>query len=521
MSTTPKDAGDERLMFDDDDRDAEADQRPPAPPWKLLIVDDDAEVHSVTKMALNSFSFMERRLQFIHAYSGSEACEVLKANPDIAVVLLDVVMESNDAGLRAVRKIREELGNKLVRIIVRTGQPGLAPEREVTLNYDINDYKAKAELTAQKLYVSLVAALRSYNDLQTIESNRRGLVKILDAASSMDFRSRSLFASGLLQQLAALLEVGEQDLLLLRQDEDGGGCSIMAAAGNFDAFAGEPVDQVLDPALVARIMALFADGVPAREGRYSLRRIELAELPPVVLMLGGSRQISEAELLLAAMFCRKIVQASENFDALEQGRQDQEGALSLLGLLGSQASYLDARYLAHRGQLCRDLALQMQADGVAMDRRLPALIQGASQLADIGNAKLSAELLEQATPLSELQRRQQREHVRIGATLIEDMLAVRPEARLLKLARELALHHHERPDGSGYPQGLGAADIPLAARILAVADGYMALSSARPWRAAFGHEAALAELQQQSGSGYDPQVLQALQAVAEQYRPGS
>ncbi|RRJ19454.1 response regulator [Rheinheimera mesophila] len=130
--------------------------------WTVLIVDDEAEIHQITLLALRDFSFMQHKLKFISAYSAAEARHILQHNHEIALILLDVVMETDDAGLVLVRYIREQLQNKLVRIILRTGQPGQAPEHRIVLDYDINDYRAKTELTVQRLTTSVVSALRSY-----------------------------------------------------------------------------------------------------------------------------------------------------------------------------------------------------------------------------------------------------------------------------------------------------------------------------------------------------------------------
>lgn len=138
--------------------------------WKVLIADDEPDVHVATKLVLRDFSFMGRGIEFLDAYDGNETCEILRQNPDTAVVFLDVVMETEDAGLKAVRRIREEIGNQAVRIILRTGQPGHAPEEHVVLNYHIDDYKSKSEMTTRKLFTSLVFALRSFDDLHGAES---------------------------------------------------------------------------------------------------------------------------------------------------------------------------------------------------------------------------------------------------------------------------------------------------------------------------------------------------------------
>lgn len=144
-------------------------------PWKIIVADDDEEVHAVTSLALSNFQFKGRSLEIISSYSALETEKHILENPDTAVILLDVVMENHDSGLELVKYIRERVGNSMVRIILRTGQPGYAPEMEVIQSYDINDYKEKTELTSSKLVTTLIASIRNYDDLQRIEEHRRSL----------------------------------------------------------------------------------------------------------------------------------------------------------------------------------------------------------------------------------------------------------------------------------------------------------------------------------------------------------
>ena len=141
-----------------------------AAPWRVLIVDDDVDVHVVTKFALSQASFQGRRLSFLHAYSGAEALALLRSTSDIAVVLLDVIMETQDAGLQVARQIREDLHNSAVRIILRTGQPGQALEHRIIIDYDINDFWCKTDLTTRKLFTTVIASLRTYATLREAES---------------------------------------------------------------------------------------------------------------------------------------------------------------------------------------------------------------------------------------------------------------------------------------------------------------------------------------------------------------
>lgn len=178
-------AGDDELIFAEED---EVEQKPIEASWKILIVDDEIEIHNITKLALKDFTFENKLIKFISAYSGKEAKEMIQAHPDIALILLDVVMETEEAGLEVVKYIRDILDNQIVRIILRTGQPGQVPEDVVIVSYDINDYKTKTELTNKKLFTTVVTALRAFRSLTQIEASKSELEKI--AAASARFVPR-------------------------------------------------------------------------------------------------------------------------------------------------------------------------------------------------------------------------------------------------------------------------------------------------------------------------------------------
>ncbi|EDN71460.1 Response regulator receiver protein [Beggiatoa sp. PS] len=163
----------------------DANATPQLPPWKVLVVDDEPDIHIVTQAAFQGLKFADKSLKVLKAMSGSEAREILIAEPDIAVAFIDVVMETDDAGLKLVNFIRNECQNHLIRLIIRTGQPGAAPEKDVVERYDIDDYKDKTELTAQKLYTSIRLALKSYQNLITLHTNRQGLQTIVDMAKDL------------------------------------------------------------------------------------------------------------------------------------------------------------------------------------------------------------------------------------------------------------------------------------------------------------------------------------------------
>ncbi len=153
--------------------------------YKILVVDDEIDVFKVTELSLKNLYFQGHGLQFLYAKSGQEAIEIMQANPDIAVILLDVVMETNTAGLDACNTIRNILKNSIVRIVLRTGQPGVAPEKQVIDDYDIDGYLPKAELTSTRLYSTVRTAIKSWNDLVELERHRSHLGLVHDCVVSL------------------------------------------------------------------------------------------------------------------------------------------------------------------------------------------------------------------------------------------------------------------------------------------------------------------------------------------------
>ncbi|WP_284616128.1 EAL domain-containing response regulator [Aquabacterium humicola] len=234
-----------------------------APPWRVLIVDDDPEVHQATTIALDGEIVDGRPLAFLHAYSAREARGLLASTPDIAVVLLDVVMENEYAGLQLARAIREELSLAEVRIVLRTGQPGYAPELQVIREYDVNDYKTKSELTRTRLVTTITTAVRSYEQLRRIRASQAGLQHIVHAAAELATRREPVdFAEGVLQQAAALLRVAPQGLVCVQvdagPDDSLEAMHVVWADGPYRPLRGRSADA-LEPALRVPLRRCLAE----------------------------------------------------------------------------------------------------------------------------------------------------------------------------------------------------------------------------------------------------------------------
>ncbi|NOU51746.1 EAL domain-containing protein [Pseudoalteromonas sp. JBTF-M23] len=228
--------------------------------WDILIVDDDPEIHSVTTLALSGVEFWGRSLFFHHAYSGAEAIEKLIHNPEISVMLLDVVMETDDAGLIVVKRVREELENNNVRIILRTGQPGHAPEEQVIRDYDINDYKMKTELTRSKLVTSMMTAVRSYRQICELEAQSLALNSILDACKGIlghsDIRSFSL---AVVTHLAKILG-SEPNGIVSGQLGNDKRVTVLGGTTQFQDSFGEGLEQLDNGRVIMQVQNCFNSG---------------------------------------------------------------------------------------------------------------------------------------------------------------------------------------------------------------------------------------------------------------------
>lgn len=288
--------------------------------WKIAVIDDDPAVHDGTRFALSDYSLNGQSLEILSAYSAAEGRKLMAEHSDIAAVLLDVIMETDVAGLELVEYIRNEIRNETVRIILRTGQPGQAPERRVIVQYDINDYKAKTELTADKLFTSLTAALRSYQQLERMVQTRRGLEIIIDAASTLyDFKSMQRLAEGVLTQLASLLNVDCAGILVLR---DNGGIdpelSVLAGSGCYSRFIGFTSSKALDPELREMVEAAFQRRKNEFADHRSVIYLRTGSGREVVVLLQAERELSETDRSLVEIFSSRLSIAFDNVILYQQ-----------------------------------------------------------------------------------------------------------------------------------------------------------------------------------------------------------
>ena len=471
--------------------------------WKVLIVDDDEEVHTVTKMALRRFTFDGKAIEFISAYSAAEGQDLLSKNMDTAVIFLDVVMEKEDSGLTLARYIRTELNNKLVRIILRTGQPGQAPEHRVVVEYDINDYKEKTELTTQKLFTTLVTALRSFRDMSMIEINRRSLKKIIESAGSMfELQSMNKFSSGVLSQLIALLHVNPNALYchissFIATKKGLNDLMVLAATGNYEPLIGAIVKQ--DAHILPRndIATAFKQKQSLYFHDHFIIYFCSKHGSENIIYLEGTAELSIWDRDLVEIFCTNVSVAFDNIYLNQEVEDTQKEILFTLGEVAEARSQETGHHVKRVAEIAKLLAI-----GYGLSLEEAESLRLAAPIHDVGKLAIPDSILNKPGKLTAEEFAIMKTHSPIGYEMLKNS-----KRSILKIGALIALQHHERYDGSGYPYGLVGEEIHIYGRIVALADVFDALSSIRVYKNIWQLEEILDYILQQRGAHFDPRLV--------------
>lgn len=426
--------------------------------WKVMIVDDEHDIHKVTLIALHNFIYKGKGLFFINAYSAKDAEVLLKENSDIALILLDVVMEEDNSGLKLIKYIRNQLNNQNVRIILRTGQAGLVPERDVILNYDINDYKEKRDFTSERLFSSIVSSLRAYEGLLKIENANVLLNNLLDSfikstASALDEKSQ--YTTGHIRRVAELtcmiaeaLSASNSekwaDFNLSKQEHD----ELRIAAWMHDIGKITTPEHIVDKA--TKLETIYD-------------RIKVIKLRAEIL-----KKEFMIELLNDKMQLLEDAQTPINLDRLKKIEDEYAKKIKILdddvefliksnnGVEFMEDSKIDkVKEIAHR---------KINING----QHRPFLEDDEVYNLSIKSGTLTA---------------QERDIIQNHAKLTIKMLSQLTWPDHLKRVTEFAGAHHETLSGKGYPNKLKEQDLSIQSRIIALADVFEALTAAdRPYK---------------------------------------
>lgn len=494
------------FLFADDSEEEIVEERSS---WKILVVDDEPEVHAVTKLALSDFVFQDKNLEFLSAHSGAEAKKLFVEHDDIAVVLLDVVMETDDAGLKVAEFIRNEAHNHFTRIILRTGQPGQAPEKDVIVNYDINDYKSKTELTAQKLFTVVIATLRSYRDIISIEESRQGLEKIISASADLfSIHSLESFIDGIIQQLSSLLG-GTTDASYITSALAATDGKSKNDISEFVVFTGKgeqadkrvrPLEEVVEGAVLESCKKALRSREVVYSDDYVVAYCESNTEPGSLLYLSGiPRKLNQNDKHLIEIFANHVQIAFENVLLTKDIEDTQKEILERIGQ-AMECQLSGGRHIQRMTVLCELLAREYGLAKEEVD-----VLKLAVPLHDIGKLRVPVEILTKPTALTQEEIEIVREHADSGYDMLKDS-----QKPIIRTAALLAREHHEHWDGNGYPRGLKGKEINIYSRIASVADVYDALRGTRCYKEPWAVEKVIEKFQSEKGKQFDPDLVDAL-----------
>lgn len=483
--------------------------------YKILIADDEEEIHKMTKLVLKGFELGEARLQFYDTYSGKETMEFLKRNNDIAIVLLDVVMEDDESGLKVVKYLREVLKNNVTRVILRTGQPGKAPENRVIVEYEIDDYKSKTELTVQKLFSTMYVCLRAHKNIKALNHQKEGLYKVINATHDLfKYHSFTEFLNGMLMQVISLYDE-DVDSLYIRNDAktiDGmafiqmmDSAKILAATGKYEIMIGKPMN-----------IDVFHEDL-----KKLIRHIEESEETELVIRQGEflgiykqstdkfiknyiilETQLKSENLDMIKLFLTNFSLAIDNFMLNLNVNETQNEIIFRISEIVENRCDSTANHLRRVSSITKILAKNLGFDDEAVNS-----ITMASVMHDVGKIGISDDILLKPGKLTPEEYENIKSHTIIGYNIFKDS-----KLKLLNLAADIALYHHERYDGKGYPMGKMGGEIPRECEIVAVADVFDALISKRCYKEKWPENAVIEYFAENRGIQFDPDVVDVLMA---------
>lgn len=475
----------------------------PIKPWKVAIIDDEQQVHAVTQLVLKNTLVDEQPLQFLNAYSAEEGLRLFQDHPDIALAFIDVIMETDNAGLDLIHQIRNDLQNHATRIVLRTGQPGSAPEETVIRTYDINDYKSKTELTDTKLKTCVYSSIRSYRDIITIESSKRGMQKVIAASDSV-LRSQTLyqFGNAILNHTIQLLNIKTAEMYLISQHVDlfGDAEMILLAATGDEVTLNTDWGTGIVPADVKKMIMLTLE----QKKSYSDENVFIGYYhtnasTESVLYTRFHEEHNALQDEILTLFAANITLIFQNLYNREHIQETQKELLLVLGDAIEQRSKETGSHVRRVALMCELMALKL-----GQSTEYAEILKYASPLHDIGKIGIPETILHKPDKLTESEWETMKTHAQIGYELLKDSTRT-----IAKMGARIALSHHEHWDGNGYPQGLKGEAIPLEGRIVAIIDVIDALGSERAYKKPWQENDIIQYIRERSGKQFDPAMVEA------------
>jgi len=469
--------------------------------WRILIVDDDDSVHQVTRLVLSGATIEGRKLELVSVYSKQEAQQLLEKDNDFCMAFVDVVMETDHAGLELVEWIRNELKNQAIRLVLRTGQAGTAPEAKVIKEFDINDYKEKTDFTSGKMMTTVYAGIRAYRDIMTIQRSLDAFKKLITATHDLlridQMRS---FGSAALDHLLTLMDVESSALYIARnqidfdQEEHN---SIIACTGRYVSESECLDDSNIDEKVKKLITEAFERKSHFSNEECFIGYYETSTNSSSVLYIEFENDSNHFKTNLAELFATNVALIFEGLTRQHQIERTQKELLFIVGEAIEARSKETGAHVQRVAMICEIIAKKLH-----LDKKYVESLKVAAPLHDIGKVTVPEQILHKPGKLDDDEWQIMQTHAEVGGELLS-----KSRATISKLGAKLARYHHENWDGSGYPEGLSGENIPLEARIMAVADVFDALGSDRCYKNAWNEEDIRDFFVAQRGIKFEPKLV--------------
>jgi len=481
---------------------------------KIIIADDNQDVHKITNLILNDFSYNEYTLQIFHAYSGAEVKEIMKKEENIAVILLDVVMENDNSGLEVVKYIRDELDNILVRIILRTGQPGKAPEDDIIKNYDINNYIEKTEGSVQKIYTALYAAIRSYTDLLKLYYSKKGLEKVVESSKALyQYDSLIKFYEGILFQLTNLLDFEDNSFIASKNYSSSGiilsansdNEIILAGIGAFKKHINQDIKAVFTPEIIKNIRKQTPGEIVFYDDFYIGSWHPIEKEFKNYIYFESNKKLDHTDKKLIRLTINNFSLAINNFILNKKVTESQREMIFKLG------DVIETRLRDNHNHIYRVSEISViLGKYYGLNEGELDLLKITSPLHDIGKISIMDDILLKPDKLSKEEFDLIKKHPKYGYNMLHSRTIKGND--IFDAAAEIAHHHHEKWNGCGYPDGLKGKEISIFSRIVSIADVFDALSHDRSYKVAWPIEKIKKLMIEEKGKSFDPKLVDILLA---------
>lgn len=471
-------------------------------PWTLLLVDDEEDVIEVSKLVLDDLQFEGRPMRILTANSGREARLIFEREHDIAVAFIDVVMETEHAGLDLVKYVRENLGNNQTRLILRTGNPGAAPQHEIVRHLEIDDYKEKADLTADRLETSVLTSLRGYRNLKARLRMERGLEQMIEASTALHSNISTIdFLRTALMQIAAIVQVeldNEQIHGAMVLQRLGSELQVLVGMMGSEQAEGQPMNSPMLPAgLVDELRVLAGSEGIHQVASGVVFSINVHHGETYHFWVGAPYQLPIDSVRMLRFFLDKLSTSLTNSMLRRELLDAQTDVLNRLCEAVECRSKETGSHIRRIALYSRKLATLAELGSEAIE-----LITVASPMHDIGKVAIPDRVLNKPGKLDEAEWAIMKTHAEEGFRLL-----THPYFAVMQASAEIALTHHEKWDGSGYPRGLAGDQIPIMGRIVALVDVFDALLSRRAYKEGWPLEQVIDEIRRLRGSHFDPELV--------------